>query len=354
MNYIKIGAQGIGYHFARIDHQNDMNPIMNKLLLILALTFPALATADQLIMTNGDIITGKISKVTADKITIQPEYAPKFEVNLAHVVTFTTESSLQVEMEDGSKLDGRFEGLEDDKLILLVDDLPMPIAVDAFIEAAPAKKFYNRQSNFDGLLSVKSGNTESRSVIFNADTRLRLGEHRQYAKLTIRRDEQNGVSTKKQNQFRYTYDWIFRRPWYLGLTADYERDPIRALSHRATVGALLGRDLFNDEKGFLTVKFGAGYSAEKLDEMQESGAVGLWELFFEHDWGKADVFHDHGLIYQAYGNNNMIFKSNTGVKVDIFKTLYAKLSYSYDYESEPAVGKSKSDSTLAVGVGAKF
>jgi putative salt-induced outer membrane protein len=206
----------------------------------------------------------------------------------------------------------------------------------------------------DGLISITSGNTDNRKATINADTRLRLGEHRQYAKLTIRRDEQNGVSTKKQNLFRYEYNWIFSKPWYLGLTGDYERDPIRALSHRATLGAVLGRDLFNYEKGFLTIKFGAGYSAEKLDEMDESGVVGLWELFFEHDLGRADVFHDHNINYQNYGNNNMIFKSNTGFKIDIFKTLYAKLSYSYDYESEPAAGKSNDDSTLAVGLGAKF
>ena len=53
---------------------------------------------------------------------------------------------------------------------------------------------------------------------------MRLGDHRQYARLTVRRDENNGESTKKQNLFRYEYDWLFRRSWYLGATASYRFD----------------------------------------------------------------------------------------------------------------------------------
>ena len=323
-------------------------------LSLLMMAAPGALLADQLIMQNGDIITGNISKVTQDKVTIKPAYAGKFEVNLSEVVSLTTDHTLQVELEDGQKVSAMFDGLREDKLILLVEEEKIQVDKTQVIQAAPPQRFYSRISNADALLSINEGNTNSRSAVLNIDTRLRLGEHRQYAKLTMRRDEQSGRTTKKQNVFRYEYDWIFNKPWYVSFTGDYERDPIRDLNHRTTLGALMGRDLLNNEDSFLTIKFGVGYSDEKLGGVPESGAVGLWELFLEHDFGRTEVFHDHGINYQNYGDNNTILKSNTGVRIDVYKQLHAKITYRFDYETEPAPGKSKEDSTLAFGLGVRF
>lgn len=331
-----------------------MQKYLFSLAFVAIFTLATPLHADQLVMRNGDIITGKITKLTQSKVTIKPKYSGKFEVDIAQVVSLTTDTTLEITTQDGEVLAAQIKGMKEDQLLLLVDDESIPVPREAMLEAAPPRKFYARESNVDGLVTINKGNTKSRSAVVNFDTRLRLGDHRQYLKATVRRDEQNDVSTKKQNLLRYEYDWIFSKPWYLGLSGDYERDPIRALSHRSTIGILLGRDLINNEKTFVTAKLGVGYSDEKLGGIPESGTVGLWEFFLEHDFGKADVFHNHGINYQNYGSNNMIVKSNTGFKIDVFRQVYAKVSYRYDYESEPAAGKAGTDSTLAIGLGAKF
>ena len=101
-------------------------------------------------------------------------------------------------------------------------------------------------------VTINEGNTNSKSAIVNADTRLRLGDHRQYAKLIARRDENNDETTKRLTRVSYEYDWLFRRNWYIGATASYERDPIRDLEHRYTLGLIVGRDIFNDDIKFLS------------------------------------------------------------------------------------------------------
>ena len=50
--------------------------------LLLALV-PGPMLADQLIMKNGDVITGDISSIDDSKVTIKPAYADEFAVNLA-------------------------------------------------------------------------------------------------------------------------------------------------------------------------------------------------------------------------------------------------------------------------------
>ena len=54
------------------------------------------------------------------------------------------------------------------------------------------------------------------------------------------------------------------------------------------------------------------------------------------------------------GDDNTLFKSNTGFRYDILGSLYTSVSLRYDYETEPAPGAKSYDATLAVGLGAEF
>jgi hypothetical protein len=326
------------------------------LLIFLAALIPTAVKADHLIMSNGDLITGKVTRVTEQEVTINPEYAKKFSVKASAVASIVTDEPLEVEMADGRRIEARFAGLEEGRQMLLIEEEAVPVDFDELYKAARPQAFYHRESLAEGQVVINEGNTQSRSSIFKFDTRLRLGEHRQYAQLAIRRDENNGKSTKKQTFIRYEYDWLFRRDWYLGGTSVYERDPVRDLSHRFTLGVLLGHDFVDRENIFLTIKAGGGYTDEKLGEVPASGPVGLWELEYKQGLrgGDLELFHEHALTYQHYEDNNVIVKSNTGLRFDILWDIYATASYRFNYESEPAPGRFGKDSTLGFGLGAKF
>jgi putative salt-induced outer membrane protein YdiY len=185
---------------------------------------------------------------------------------------------------------------------------------------------------------------------------LRYGDHRHLFDLTIRRDETDGISTKKQDLFNYSYNWIFSKPWYGGLTASWERDPIKELDHRYKIGAILGRDMIDNDRVFLTISGGLGYSEEKYVSSVESGATALWALRYTHELidGKMSFFHNDTIDYQFFGDNNTIIKTNTGFNFDIIGDVYTAVSLRYDYETEPPAGAENEDITLAIGVGASF
>ena len=85
--------------------------------------------ADQVKMTNGDIITGNISKIEDEKVYIEPSYADEFSVDLAEVVSIEADQTFEIELEDGSKVDASFAHGEDGMQTLLIDgesrDIPM-------------------------------------------------------------------------------------------------------------------------------------------------------------------------------------------------------------------------------------
>lgn len=324
--------------------------------LFLALALPGAALADKLVMKNGDVITGDISLIDDDEVTIEPPYTDEFSVDLADVSSIETDEEFDVVLVDGREAPARFAGGADGQQTLIVEDKSYQISLDQIDMAEEPEPWYDRDSHVDLNATVRDGNTDSSNVLFFADTRLRLGDHRHVGELTFARDEVDGVDTKKQDLFHYEYNWLFNDPWYLGATATYERDPIKDLDHRYTLGALVGRDIFDDNVKFLTVSLGAGWSEEELGGVTDSGGVGLWALNYTHDLrdGDLEFFHNHTLNYQFYGENNAIFKSNTGFRFDVWEDIYANFSVRYDYETEPAPDTRSYDTTVAIGIGAAF
>jgi len=327
------------------------------LIMLSALFLPGLALADQLVMKNGDLITGDVKKVENNKVFIKPAYASEFSVDLAEVVSIEAEKVYEVELEDGSEVEAKFAGVTDDgQQTLIVDDAQMNVGLTQLNMAVLPQAYYERVSHVDFNMTWNGGNTDNKSNLLFADTRLRLGAHRHLGELTIARDETNNVSTKKQDLFRYSYNWLFNEPWYLGATASYERDPIKDLSYRYTAGALIGRDLIKDSRKFLTLSVGMGYSEQKLAGETDGGATALWNLIYEHKFHDGDLafFHNENLSYQFYGDNDFIVKTNTGFRYDILGNLYTSGAFRGDHESEPAANTKSYDTTLAVGIGAEF
>jgi len=325
--------------------------------LILALTLlPCAAAADQLVMNNGDVITGDISGISDGKVNIKPAYTDEFAVDLAEVASIEADQTFEVELEDGKEVTAQFAGASDGQQSLIVDQRPMTVPMAQVKFAKEPPPYYERTSHVDLNSTWRGGNTDSNNSLIYADTRLRFGVHRHIADLTIARDETDGVSTKEQDLLRYEYNWLLDGPWYVGANASYERDPIKELDHRYTVGALVGRDIFNDDNRFLTFSFGLGYSEEQLGGISDSGLVGMWKLIYEQNLydSRLSFFHNDSLNYQFYGNNNAIFKTNTGFRFDILENIYTSVSLRYDYETEPAPGAKSYDTTLAIGVGAEF
>ncbi len=331
--------------------------ILLACLFTAATLLPGALLADQLKMKNGDVITGEVKKVEDNKVFIKPAYASAFSVDMAEVVSIEAEKVFEMALEDGRAVSAQFAGsTAEGEQTLIVDGAQMNIGMLAVTQAAEPEPWYARTSHVDLNLAWNNGNTDSKNNLLFADTRLRFGEHRHLAELTIARDQTNGIDTKKQDLFNYQYNWLFNEPWYVGGTASYERDPIKDLSHRYMVGVLIGRDIIKDSSKFLTASLGVGYSKQKQSGLTDSGATGLWNLIYEHDFkgGAISFFHNHDLNYQFYGDNNLILKTNTGFRFDIIGSVYSTFSYRYDYETEPAAGSSSYDSTLAIGVGSEF
>ena len=326
------------------------------LLVIGSFLLPGSSIAEQIMMKNGDIISGQVKKILDGELFIEPEYADEFSVDMSAVESIRSDVLYEIEMTDGREIVGKFADGTDGRQILTVDNEEMKVNMNELLEASEPGSWYDRVSHIDVNVVWNDGNTDSRNNLLFFDTNLKTGNHRQLFELTVRRDETKGISTKEQDLFRYGYNWIFNEPWYLGITAGFERDPVRELDYRHVFGALMGRDIFNDRHKHFTISAGIGYTREEIGSEKDSGPSGLWPLRYEHDLGGGDIefFHNQTLILQSYGDHNTILKTNTGFRYDLLKDIYANVSIRYDYETDPASQAENNDSTLVFGLGAEF
>lgn len=311
---------------------------------------------DRIVMKNGDVITGNVSLVTDEDVFIEPSYADEFSVDLSEVATIEIEESFEVELADDTKIDARLT-LDEAGQQVLIDEsgAVRPIALTDLAEAAEPDPYRDWGLKVDFNANYNRGNTDSDNTLLFFDGFFKQGDHRHRTDLTFRNESVNNQQTQEQTLFNYGYNWLFADPWFMGASFQYERDPIRELEHRYTGGLLFGRDIFDDADRFLSISLGPGYSDQELGGVTESGAVFLWNLRYEQtllDW--ADLFHTQNFAWQFYGNDNSIYKTNTGLSFDIISDLYFTVSFRYDYETKPAEGRSKDDSTLAFGIGYEF
>ena len=326
-------------------------------LFVVLVSLPLAGMAqDRVVMINGDVITGNVSLISGDELLIEPSYADEFAIDLAEVASVEIQEAFDIELENDTKLQARLALDESGNQVLLSEDgSTQGIELAQLAEASEPAPYFDwaLKTAFNG--AYNSGNTDSESTLLFADGGVKVGDHRHRADFTIRNESVNGDETQDQTLFNYDYNWLVSKPWFVGAGLSYERDPIRELDYRYTTGLVVGRDIFDDSQKFLSINLGPAYQEEKLDGESRGGAVAIWNLRYEHallDW--IDFFHTQSFTWQFYGNENNIYKTNTGLNFDLISDLYFNVSYLYDYETAPAEGRSEDDSTLAFGLGYKF
>ena len=327
-----------------------------SLLALAALSFDP-AHADLLVLKNGDRITGTIKAIWDDEVSIEPEYADEFDVDLEVVEFIQSEREFDVELYDGREATVRLTGAGVDKQQLVqLDDQEMSIDLSEILELDEPAALRDWESHVDFSATINDGNTDSTTTQFRGDLLFETPDHRHFAEFTQAYEETDDIVSKDQDLLRYSYNWKFNDPWFFAANASHERDPIIELDKRLIVSAGVGRDIFNTPRKLLSIQLGAGGQQEEIADQNEDSTVGVWSLRYRHDFlsGDLELFHNHSITENISGRDNTSIKTSTGVRYEITDLLYANATFNWDYESDPADQAEKEDVTLLLGVGLEF
>ena len=337
--------------------QHRITVIAGALLMISFCLAPNGASADILVLKNGDRITGTIKQIWDNEVSIEPDYADEFDVDLAVVDHIISDRDFDIELSDGREVTAQFPGADsDNKQLISVDDESIPISLAEIFELDEPAKDFDWESHIDFSATINSGNTDSANGQMRADSMIEIPNHRHLVEWSKFHEETDSVTTKAQDLLKYNYNWLFKDPWFVAANASYERDPIIELDQRLIVSVGMGRDIFNTPRKLLSIQLGAGGQTEDIGGVSEDSSVAIWALRYRQEIlnGDLELFHDHSITENIGGRTNTSYKTSTGLRYEITDLLYANVTLNYDYETEPVDLADNEDIVFLLGIGAEF
>jgi len=224
-------------------------------------------TSDVLVLKNGDRITGEITRIWDAEITIEPEYADEFNVDVPAVAYIESEREFEIDLADGRELVVTFPGADaEGNQIIKTGSGTEVLALSNMLELDEPEDYYDWESIVDLSGDLKKGNTDSRNTKLRAATTLKLGDHRHIGELNLFREEVGDTVVKDQTIVNYNYNWLFNDPWFFSALTTFERDPIIKLDSRVTASAGIGFDIWNTPSRTLSVQLGVGVRAEEIGD----------------------------------------------------------------------------------------
>lgn len=206
------------------------------------MAFVAASFADTVTTKGGSVLQGTVEKVTDGKVQLKTAYAGSITIALDQVVKMETAETMPVHLKDGSVIVGTFQpaptGLN---LSRAADQSQIPVAIgDIASVNPPAKPPVKWTGSVVGNVAITDGNTRNKGAGLSADA-IRRAE---IDRITFRGgyfySENQGVKTRDDLFLSGKYDYFLGKKVYAYGTSRLDRDTIKSLTLRTTVGGGLG------------------------------------------------------------------------------------------------------------------
>ncbi|ANQ85316.1 hypothetical protein dqs_2285 [Azoarcus olearius] len=330
--------------------------------LAAALPLATCALADEVLLTNGDRLTGTVVNKTPEGLVLDTKYAGKIKIDWRMVETLNTEKPVRVLLRnDEGQLESRLLSATEIGATRLaaVPEVPA-VKLERIAYLNPTASQSGAGVEYAGRVTLSggsnSGNSNTTHIVGEAELRgaekgarfaLRFrGEHRT-------RDgdlsASNWLGTAERNWFtdarekRFVYARTFA-----------ERDPFRDLSLRAAVGGGYGVQLIENDSTGLSLKGGLDLVREHRIENKDVTFPALgWGVVFRH-WligRKAEVFHEQDGYVNIEDARDITWRSRTGLRLPIVDRLTAQVQGIVQWDGQPLNGRKTTDISLQFGLG---
>ena len=294
----------------------------SSLLLLLAILFASPARADEVVLTNGDRLTGTTVSLAAGVLTLVTPYG-NVRIPWPDVVRVT---------------------IGDPMLAALADALrPQPaVIVDGGANAA---------------IVATAGNTDVNNLRLDGDLLARAGLNRYSGSGAIIRAKDRGIETARNWTTAFKYDRFVSTRTFLNANAIFTNDRFRDLDLRTAIGFGVGYQVLTGPQVRLTADGGLGYVNENLESQPDDSYTALREsvsldVFALPD--RVQLFHVHDGYFGVTGDDNMFIRMQNGVRVTLVAGFVTTLRHDLDYDRSPAIGRRNTDRTLAFTLGYRF
>ncbi len=343
----------------------DISYTLPALLLYLTLLVQP-ATADEIIFTNGDRLTGKIIQLVDKKLVFQSDVAGEITVDVSKVQTLSSDEPVEIHLNDGTILKqkllkagpNRFSIEETDTLQAQEFDLSAVSSINP-----PDKPKPKWTGNISVGLTSTHGNTKTdqRNASINLNRRTekdRISLNADYAR-GEQEDPDTGKEKKTEDWWRTKakYDYFFTKKFYGYLNNRYEKDSIAELDRRIVFGSGAGYQWVESEDMNFSTEAGLASLYEKFDNTGDSNNELSMQLGYNFDkklYKKIKLVHDLTYLPSLDEFSDYYLSTTAEVRAYFTERFFANFKAILDYDATPAPGSGGTDVKYIFGLGMSF
>ena len=335
--------------------------------MLLALSSPALA--DQIVLKNGDRLTGTIVRSDGKTILFKSDLAGEVTVSLDNVDSVTADKPLYVTMADGRTVSGlvtaknsQFEIKPNRGAAVVVERSAI-----AVVRSEAEQRAYEDTLN-PGLLEQWSGGADVGFALTRGNsttTNLALGmaisretlrdKTSLYAASVYNRESTSGISRTTANTFRFgaRYDRNINRQWFGYGFTDLEHNGLQDLNLRWVLGGGIGYHAINNERTKLDLLGGLDVSREffeGIDNDRTSLEAQLGQTLNHKLTPRLSLTEQLFFFPNLSEGGEYRINFDAGLVADITKRIGWQVTLSDRYLSNPPGGAKQNDLLLTTGL----
>lgn len=333
----------------------------HAVLLFLTAFFLQAARADQIMLANGDRLTGKVISKAGDTLTFETEYAGKIVIRWNDVVSVTTDAPVTILSADGKLHEGRLERAASGGLDLVSDDGARAVQLADMSHINPPPHVSGRGVTYKGRVTVAAsasrGNTVDDRLYGEAELRARAKGYSYGVDFRAEQKEESGETTAQNYWLAGRYNHVLDKQRFAYVRSSLDNDEFKDIRLRGTLGAGLGWNFIDTEDAHLSVLGGLDYIAvDRKDGANETFPAFGWGVDYRQ-WVWADrleLFFNQTGFASLTDSEDVSFKTRGGVRIPLGSNLSANAQINYDYEGDPGPGNDRADVQVLIGLGYNF
>jgi putative salt-induced outer membrane protein YdiY len=346
--------------------------ITATLISVMTVMCSSVLLADQIVLKNGDRLTGTIIKSDDKSVVIKTEYVGEVTVPLVAVQDMTSIQDLHVKLKNGQTVvgavataDGNLEvATKTAGKVVAPRETVVVIRNDAEQMAYENSLNPSLRQNWAGGANVgfalTLGNSQSKNLAlaFNANRKTLHDKLGIYAGTIYATNDAAGavprtIANTEQGGIRYDHDLTPRLFAFAG--ADFQADSLQTLDLRSVLGGGLGLHVIKREATTLDLLAGANYTHEKYAAFTRNFAAITLGDEFTHKLHASTLFTQSLYFYPNLSDTGQYRGTfSLGTVTRMSKWLGWQNAFGDTYVSDPPVGKKKNDIVFTTGLNVSF
>jgi len=317
---------------------------------------PGVALADEVILDNGDKLTGTIVKVEGGKLTLKTDYAGSVEIQVEKIKSIVTDQPAEVKLESGEVLKGKLKTIEEGKLAIEPSPGREAITVDwkKVIAVNPPPRKLTGNITVGG--TSQSGNTDRASASIGAEAAIRSDNDRFSLRFLFNYAQEKGDETANNTYLSLKYDYFFTKKFYGLLALELLKDKFVDLNLRTIVGPGVGYQIWDDPTKSLSFEAGVTYfSEDHINNPHKDWAAARLAGNFRYQFFKIITFADLIEIYPNLNHGGEYTLRNEASLISPLGAAWSlKLSNIWRRDSDPPPAIERDDITWILGLQYSF